>query len=521
MRDGCLAPLGVGDSKDTRCAKSVGRAYQFKLLFKLSSLFPTLSMKRHRVVALPRGHYNWWTMRSLSPRPRRRVTFYTAGCRLNQAETAILIDRFCAKGYEPVPFGAPTDILVINSCAVTEQAEADCRRVVRQTLRHSPQAFVAVIGCYAQTGVHALQNLPGIDLIVGHQYKLQLPEHLDALAAIEKQSTPSVVHTRRIEHQEFVVDGTGAYSTTRANVKIQDGCQFMCAFCLIPFARGRERSRALDDIIREATALAERGHRELVLTGVNIGQYCTGQADLLSVIRRLETIPGIERIRISSIEPTTIPDGLFEHMASSSKVCRHLHVPLQSGDDRILKAMNRRYTVRDYQREIERAVSLIPDLCVGTDILVGFPGEGEQEFKNSVAAAHDLPFAYVHVFPYSKRPGTAAARLSETVSSSVIKHRSRELNHLSRQKRQAFYRRCLGQRVSVLFETQQTTGLWVGFTDHYVRVGVVSSANLANTIHEVIVTGIMEEMVLGELVATGHPQEAAHRASIERVVSAI
>lgn len=432
---------------------------------------------------------------------RRRVSFYTVGCRLNQAETAVLVDRFKAMGYEPVPFGKATDMLVVNSCAVTDQAEADCRRVVRQTLHRSPDAFVAVIGCYAQTGRQALQTVPGIDLILGSQYKMQLPDYIRAFISLEKRMTPSVIHTRTIEHEDFVVEGVGSYATTRANLKIQDGCQFMCAFCLIPFARGRERSRKLDDVLREAEALAERGHRELVLTGVNIGRYRDGEVDLLGLIQHLENIPGIDRIRISSIEPTTIPDGLLEHMADSPKLCRHLHVPVQSGDDRILKAMNRRYSCLEYRMEIERAVARVPGLCVGTDVLVGFPGEDDRAFANTKALVEDVPFAYLHVFPYSKRPGTAAARLSGIIPSPVIKTRSRELIELSRQKRGIFYQRFIGHRVSVLFESRQADRLWVGLTDQYVRVGVPSSLELSNTLGEVMITGVMEDLAIGQLVA--------------------
>ena len=277
----------------------------------------------------------------------RRVTVYTIGCRLNQAESAVLSDRFAHFGFVPVSFGEPTDVLVVNSCSVTEEAESDCRRVVRKVLRHSPHATVAVTGCYAQTGVEALRSIQDIDLIVGTQYKMHLPEYLDTLPLSAQPSQPEVIHAKKIDHENFVVEGVGQYSTTRANLKIQDGCQFMCAFCLIPFARGRERSRKHDDAIQEARALAARGHRELVLTGVNIGQYRHDGMELLDLIQRLEGIQGIDRIRISSIEPTTIPEALLEYMGTSEKLCRYLHIPMQSGDEAILKAMNRRYSVRE------------------------------------------------------------------------------------------------------------------------------------------------------------------------------
>jgi len=429
---------------------------------------------------------------------QRRVTFYTLGCRLNQAETALLKNGFQQGGFLPVEFGQETDIFVINSCTVTEGAEVDCRRVVRQVLRHSPQAFVAVTGCYAQTGLKILRGIAGIDLIVGNQFKMQLPALIPPLPPLKKQPVP-LVHHGRIDPENFFIEGVGAYSTTRANLKIQDGCQFMCSFCLIPFARGRERSRFLEDAVREAEELVEKGHRELVLTGVNIGQYRDGAADLLSLIQRLEVIEGLERIRISSIEPTTVPESLLEYMSTSSKLCRYLHVPLQSGDDGILQAMNRRYSVREYQAAMESALRRIPDVCFGTDVLVGFPGEGPREFANTQAVVRNLPFAYLHVFSYSPRPGTAATKLPDAPSPTAIKERSRVLHEASDQKRMVFQQRFLGKRVSVLFESAEVEGYWPGLTDNYLRVAVRSPCRLHNTIQSVVVTGMMSDKVLGVL----------------------
>jgi len=426
-----------------------------------------------------------------------RVAFSTIGCRLNQAETALLKDGFQRRGFLPVEYGQDTDVLVLNSCTVTEGAEADCRRLVRQTLRQSPQAFVAVTGCYAQTGLEALRRIEGIDLIVGNQFKMQLPDILPSVLQQGKRSVPRV-HHERMDPENFLLEGVGDYSTTRANLKIQDGCQFMCAFCLIPFARGRERSRLVDDAVREAKELVERGHRELVLTGVNIGQYQDEAIDLLGLISRLEAIGGLERIRISSIEPTTIPEGLLEHMQSSQKLCRFLHVPLQSGDDTMLRRMNRRYSVREYQEAMGCTMRMIPDVCFGTDVMVGFPGEGPTEFANTLALIQDLPFAYLHVFSFSPRPGTAATKMSDTVSPTIIKERSRILRELSWQKRKAFQQRFLGRELAVLFE-EEVNGTWTGLTDHYLRVDVRSSLDLKNTIQSVWATGVMTDRVMGLL----------------------
>ncbi len=429
----------------------------------------------------------------------RRVSFYTVGCRLNQSETALLADRFHHLGFESVKFGDMTDVLVVNTCSVTEGAEADCRRVVRRVLRKSPNAFVAVTGCYAQTGVDTLRSIEGIDLILGTQYKMQLPEYIASLPTYDKQTKPELLHARKIDHENFMIEGIGDYSTTRANLKIQDGCQFMCSFCLIPFARGRERSRQIDDTIREANSLVDRGHRELVLTGVNIGQYRDADVGLLSLLDRLEAIPGLDRIRISSIEPTTIPEQLLEYMAVSRKLCRFLHVPLQSGDDRVLNAMNRRYSVREYRTYIEKAARMIPDLCLGADVLVGFPGETEQEFANTRSLVSDLPFSYLHVFSFSSRPGTAAVRLPHPVSPEIIKARSQDLAKISQRQRVVFYQKFVGRTVTVLFETQNSAGLWTGLTDHYVKVGVLASEDLKNTVRSVRITGVTDGLALGSL----------------------
>lgn len=446
--------------------------------------------------------YNVATMDHVRDQVRPRASLQTIGCRLNQAETAILADRLKRDGYDLVEFGKPTELLVLNTCSVTDTAEGDCRYLVRRTLRHSPHAFVAVTGCYAQTGSEALRREPGIDLIVGSQHKMALPDLLPPPRMLRKHPEPQVLHTRTIDREDFLVPGTGDYPTTRANLKVQDGCNFMCSFCLIPFARGHERSRRIEDVLREAEALADRGHQELVLTGVNLGRYHQAGRSLLNLIQALEEIPGLKRIRISSIEPTTIPDELLDHMASSPKLCPYLHVPLQSGDDGMLRAMNRRYTAREYAAFIEKAVRRIPNLGLGTDLMVGFPGEGDREFANTLALVESLPFGYFHVFSFSARPGTAAARLADRVPSEVIKQRSRALSELSRAKRLAFYQTAIGRTVRVLFESQDSNGFWTGLTDNFIRVGVTGTGDLTNRIREAVITGVMDGLAVGHLAGT-------------------
>jgi threonylcarbamoyladenosine tRNA methylthiotransferase MtaB len=446
----------------------------------------------------------------------KKVAFHTIGCRLNQSETAVLADRLKTIGYERVEFGAPTDLLVLNTCSVTEGAEIDCRRAIRRTLRQSPQAFVAVTGCYAQTGLQAIQTIPGVDLVLGNRFKMNLPDYVRPEVITEKFPLPKMLHTRTIDREDFLQEGVGDYATTRANLKIQDGCNFMCSFCLIPFARGRERSRQLDDAVREAEQLVDRGHKELVLTGVNIGQFASGGLGIIDLIQRLESIPELARIRISSIEPTTIPEALLDYMASSSKLCRFLHVPLQSGDDEILHGMNRRYTVKEYADWVCHAARKIPDVCIGTDLMVGFPGESEQQFDNTRSVVADLPLAYFHVFSYSTRPGTAATRMDNHVPAKTMKVRSKNLSELSRGKRADFYRQFVDRRVSVLFESSESAGWWSGLTDNYIRVRVPSTTVSSNEIHTVQITGAMGEAALGHVIAD--KDQPVHHRDIRNLV---
>lgn len=431
-----------------------------------------------------------------------RASLHTLGCRLSQSETSMLADKLKRQGYRLVEFGEETDLLVLNTCSVTENAEKDCRYAVRKTLRHSPHAFVAVTGCYAQTGATQLQKVPGIDLIVGTQFKMNLPDYLPPPPKLRKQPEPELRHSRTIDREDFVLPGTAYSDSTRALLKIQDGCDFMCSFCLIPFARGRERSRTLDDVLREARDLAAHGYRELVLTGVNIGQYSYKGATLVDLLRELETIPDVTRIRISSIEPTTVPIALLELMAASTKLCHYLHLPLQSGDDGILQAMNRRYGVREYEELVQQALVLMPDLGLGTDLMVGFPGEDEGAFANTLQTAARLPFSYFHVFSYSSRPGTAAARLANQVPIPVIRQRSKQLAELSRTKTLGFYQAQIGRTVPVLLEQGERDGFRTGTTANFTRVAVAADAVAAGSIHHVTITGIMDGLAYGHPVAT-------------------
>jgi len=397
-----------------------------------------------------------------------KASFYTLGCRLNQAETSLISNTFKEKGFEIVAYGEDTDVCVINTCTVTEQADAKCRQLVRQVLKRSPDAFVAVVGCYAQMGAETLQKIDGVDLIVGTEEKMQVSDFID----IPHKLPQAVVRRSKIKNTPFTISSVGNYEhATRANLKIQDGCDFMCTFCIIPFARGRARSRAFWDIQREAIQLVERGHKELVLTGVNIGTYTFEDKELLDVIRMLETIDGLERIRISSIEPTTIPEDLVDHMAQSQKLCSHFHIPLQSGSDTILTQMRRLHSVANYVHFLEQVHDRVSDVCLGTDVMVGFPGESDREFQQTYDLLDSLPLAYFHVFSFSERFGTPAVKMASKVPHAVKKERSEALRNLSAAKKYAFYRKQLGKTTRVLIE-EEKNGLFQGFTDNYIKVGV-------------------------------------------------
>lgn len=430
-----------------------------------------------------------------------RASLHTLGCRLNQAETSILGEGLRRKGFDLVEFGQPTDVLVLNTCSVTEDAERTARYLIRKTLKHSPHAFIAVTGCYAQTGMEQLKQQAGIDLIVGHQFKLDLPAYLPAIHELTKRSVPDVHYTKTMARGDFDLPHFAEPDSTRALLKIQDGCSAMCSFCIIPFARGHERSRTFDDILREADSLVERGYREIVLTGVNIGQYAHGDHDFCALLRRLAQVDGLERIRISSIEPTTVSDELLDLMASSKTLCPYLHIPLQSGDDRILQAMNRRHTIKSYIKLIETAFAKIPDLGLGTDLMVGFPGETDAAFQNTLAVASDLPFSYLHVFPYSSRPGTAALRIKQRVPSAPVKKRTNLLLDLDRTKRLVSHNAQIGKTVSVLFESGTRASYRFGTTPNFTKVAVADSGDLENQIKPVTITAATERCAFGDLAS--------------------
>jgi threonylcarbamoyladenosine tRNA methylthiotransferase MtaB len=416
-----------------------------------------------------------------------RVLFETMGCRLNQAETAILQSRFVAKGYALAHDPADADLFVLHTCTLTAQATAKCRRRLRTVIRKNPSACVAAIGCYAQTDAAELAQVAGVDYVIGTADKLHLA---DIIATPAKQARP-VVMTGRATPAAFTVPGT-AYDPrhTRANLKIQEGCDFVCAFCIIPRSRGRARSRDFDDLVREARTLTALGHREIVLTGVNIGTYRDGTRSLVDVIRALADIDGLDRIRISSIEPTTIEDGVLDLMAERDQLCPYLHIPLQSGDDSVLSGMRRRYHATEYRGFLDRARERVPGVTFGTDVIVGFPGEDESAFERSCEAIQEFPFVNVHVFSFSARPRTSAHTMSNPVAPREIQRRRDHLHRIGLEQRRAVYESLAGREVRVLFEPRAQDGTSSGFSDEYVRVVARAGHDIANELLSVRVTGV-------------------------------
>jgi threonylcarbamoyladenosine tRNA methylthiotransferase MtaB len=411
-----------------------------------------------------------------------RVAFETMGCRLNQAETAILQSRFLARGYTLARDPADADLFVLHTCTLTQQAAAKARRRLRQVIRRNPAACVAAIGCYAQTDAAELAGIAGVDYVVGTADKLRLDE---IIATPAKQARATVLNGAATR-SAFTVDGAGYDPLhTRANLKIQEGCDFACAFCIIPRSRGRARSREFSDLVREARTLAQQGHREIILTGVNIGTYRDDGRSLPDVIRALEDIDGVDRIRISSIEPTTIDDAIVDLMAGGGKLCPYLHVPVQSGDNTVLRAMRRRYSAGEYRDFMRGAMERVPGIAFGTDVIVGFPGEDERAFRRSCDLVMELPFVNLHVFSFSARPRTSACGMSTRIEPVEIRRRSDFLHRLAQSRREAVYQSMSGREVRVLFEARAADGGFSGFSDEYVRVRVRSRENLANQLRKV------------------------------------
>ena len=425
-----------------------------------------------------------------------KVAFYTFGCRLNQAETAIIQQSFGESDYQIVDYRQSPDLMIVNTCTVTENGDADTRRLINKMRRINPEVKIALVGCQAQVQKDRLLELPNVQWVVGNERKMEMAQ----IIAENPAAAPQVI-TPTIRKKSFTVPFIGFDDKhTRANLKIQDGCDFFCAFCEIPYARGRARSREFDDILHEARQLAAAGHHELVLTGINIGTYNDQGRSLVDVLTALESVDQLWRIRISSIEPTTIAASVIEKMARKNKLCRYLHIPLQSGSDAILQAMQRKYDVQEFVDFLNLAAQAVPDACLGTDVIVGYPGESEALFEETYQLLLELPFAYFHVFSYSDRDHAKSSRLDDAlkVPKAEIARRSLRLRELSNRKRQVYHQQFIGNVEPVLFE-QHKGGYWSGVTDTYIRVKVRSERDIRNQLLPVRLERLEQQVMIGSL----------------------
>lgn len=422
-----------------------------------------------------------------------RVSFHTLGCKLNYAETSTIARDFKAQGYKTVPFETAADVTVINTCTVTEQAEAKCRNAIRRALRANPDTFVIVTGCYAQLRPEEIAQIPGVDVVLGAQEKFQI---FSLLKAFEKQPQTQVA----VSCIDDVVAFGPSYSSgerTRAFLKVQDGCDYTCSFCTIPQARGKSRSAPIPETLRSAREVIEKGYKEIVLSGINIGLY--GQehgTDLLALLYELDQLEGVERFRISSIEPNLLTDDILRFVAESNKFQPHFHIPLQSGDNEVLGKMRRRYRRELYAERVQRIHHLMPDACIGVDVIVGFPAETETHFEQTYQFLHELPVSYFHVFTYSERPNTTAVeqltRMGTPVPAKERERRSKMLRILSAKKRLAFHQANTGTTRPVLWEDEEKGGLMFGFTDNYVKVQTPYDPDKAGAI-EIVTLGTLAE----------------------------
>ena len=423
-----------------------------------------------------------------------KVAFYTLGCKLNFAESSIIGSNLESKGFKRVNFDQFADVYIINTCSVTESADRKCRRAIRSALRKSPNAFVAVTGCYAQLQPEKIAAIQGVDLVLGAGEKFNIDEYLGDISKKENGE----IHSCDIESVDSFFPAFSTYERTRAFLKIQDGCDYNCSYCTIPMARGKSRSPQIKTTLLEAQNLINKGVRELVLTGVNIGDF--GSDNNETFIRLIKELDKIERarIRISSLEPNLLTDEIIYFLSESNSFVPHLHLPLQSGSDLVLKRMRRRYSSDYYFSIIEKLNNLIPDISIGVDVIIGFPGESENEFNRTHTLLSDAKVSYLHVFNYSERPRTDAINQKNKVGPEVRLNRGKKLRSLSALKKQNFYESFLGKTRSVLFE-RSVEGNLEGFSDNYIRVSVPGSSDLVGTIQNVKMEMMGSGLVYGTI----------------------
>ena len=434
----------------------------------------------------------------------KKVAFYTLGCNLNFSETSTIARSFEQEGYIRVDFDDPADIYVINTCSVTENADKQFKQIVRKALKTNPKAFLAAVGCYAQLKPEELASVDGVDLVLGAKEKFNITQYIDDLT----KNNEGIVHSCEISETDFYVGSYSIGDRTRAFLKVQDGCDYKCTYCTIPMARGISRSDTIENILSNAKKISDKGIKEIVLTGVNIGDYGKGEFGnkkhehtFLELVQALDKVEGIERLRISSIEPNLIKDETIDFIAQSKSFVPHFHIPLQSGSNEILKKMKRRYLRELYVSRVAKIHEVMPDACIGVDVIVGFPGETDEHFLETYHFLNELDISYLHVFTYSERDNTEAVLMDGVVPDAVRAKRSKMLRGLSAKKRNAFYESQLGKEKTVLFESDNKQGYIHGFTENYVKVKAPWDPALVNTLHKVKLTKIdVDGMVRFEFV---------------------
>jgi len=429
----------------------------------------------------------------------KKVAFYTLGCKLNFSETATISRSFENEGFDRVDFKDTADIYVINTCSVTENADKRFKTIVKQAQKVNPDAFVAAVGCYAQLKPEELADVDGVDLVLGATEKFKITDYLNDLS----KNDMGEVHSCEIEDADFYVGSYSVGDRTRAFLKVQDGCDYKCTYCTIPLARGISRSDTLQNVLKNAREISAQGIREIVLTGVNIGDYGKGEFGnkkhehtFLDLVKALDQVEGIERLRISSIEPNLLKNETIEVVADSRAFVPHFHIPLQSGNNEMLGKMRRRYRRELYVDRVAAIKKLMPDACIGVDVIVGFPGETDEHFLDTYNFLNELDISYLHVFTYSERDNTLAAEMDGVVPLKRRKKRSKMLRGLSAKKRRAFYESQLGTQRTVLFEGENKKGYIHGFTENYVKVKTPWDPSLINTTHTIELTDIDEDGIV-------------------------
>ncbi|MBG7630208.1 MAG: tRNA (N(6)-L-threonylcarbamoyladenosine(37)-C(2))-methylthiotransferase MtaB [Bacteroidetes bacterium] len=430
---------------------------------------------------------------------QKKVAFYTLGCKLNFSETSTIARSFQSEGFDRVEFSEKADIYVINTCTVTDNADKRFKSIVKSALKQNDQAFLIAIGCYAQLKPEELAAIDGVDMVLGATEKFKVTDYINDLSKNEMGE----VHSCEIEEADFYVGSYSIGDRTRAFLKVQDGCDYKCTYCTIPLARGISRSDELENVLKNAKEISEKGIKEIVLTGVNIGDYGKGEFGnkkhehtFLELVQALDTVEGIHRLRISSIEPNLLTNETIDFVASSNSFVPHFHIPLQSGSDALLKLMKRRYLKETYDNRVDAIKKTMPNACIGVDVIVGFPGETDELFLETYNYLNQLDISYLHVFTYSERPNTEAFDMGGVIPKKVRAKRSKMLRGLSVKKRRAFYENQLGNKLTVLFESENKEGFIHGFTENYVKVKTPWNPELVNTLQEIQLTKIDEDGVV-------------------------